>query len=119
MIGPFEKFTKVTTILPLTGRQYSDKVSENCVAFWKSVGIYTDAEAKAIEKFNEVLKDETFPPGNSILFTHSPLGALTVSITVLLSTLCFDDLFYVFLVSRELSNKVLKKDNFHPLPGYR
>ncbi|XP_034703680.1 chalcone--flavonone isomerase 2 [Vitis riparia] len=77
--GPFEKFTNVTTILPLTGRQYSDKVSENCVAFWKSVGIYTDAEAKAIEKFNEVLKDETFPPGNSILFTHSPLGALTMS----------------------------------------
>ncbi|KAJ9684090.1 hypothetical protein PVL29_016536 [Vitis rotundifolia] len=77
--GPFEKFTKVTMISPLTGRQYSDKVSENCVAIWKSVGIYTDAEAKAIEKFKEVFEDETFPPGNSVLFTHSPLGPLSIS----------------------------------------
>jgi len=77
--GPFEKFTRVTMILPLTGQQYSEKVSENCVAFWKSVGIYTDAEAKAIEKFTEVLKDETFPPGSSILFTQSPSGSLTIS----------------------------------------
>lgn len=82
-IGPFEKFTKVTMILPLTGQQYAAKVSENCVAFWKSVGLYTDAEAKAIETFNEVLKNETFPPGSSILFTHSPHGALTVSICCL------------------------------------
>jgi chalcone isomerase len=66
-------------ILPLTGHQYSEKVSENCVAFWKSVGIYTDAEAKAIEKFLEVFKDENFPPGSSILFTQSPNGSLTVS----------------------------------------
>ncbi|XP_059457658.1 chalcone--flavanone isomerase 1-like [Corylus avellana] len=66
-------------ILPLTGQQYSEKVSENCVAFWKSVGIYTDAEAKAIEKFIEVFKDETFPPGSSILFTQSPNGSLTIS----------------------------------------
>ncbi|GAV77263.1 Chalcone domain-containing protein [Cephalotus follicularis] len=77
--GPFEKFTQVTTILPLTGQQYSEKVSENCVAFWKSVGIYTDAEAKAIEKFIEVFKEETFPPGSSILFTQSPNGALTIA----------------------------------------
>merc|ERR1712183_474203 len=54
-------------------------VSENCVAFWKSVGIYTDAEAKAIEKFLEVFKDENFPPGSSILFTQSPNGSLTIS----------------------------------------
>nr|WKF18938.1 chalcone isomerase [Tetrastigma hemsleyanum] len=77
--GPFEKFTKVTTILPLTGRQYAEKVSENCVAFWKSIGIYSEAEAKAIEIFNEVLNAETFPPGTSILFTYSPQGALTIS----------------------------------------
>lgn len=70
---------QVTMILPLTGAQYSEKVSENCVAFWKSVGIYTDAEAKAIERFIEVFKDETFPPGSSILFTQFPNGSLTVS----------------------------------------
>ncbi|KAK6929272.1 Chalcone isomerase [Dillenia turbinata] len=76
--GPFEKFIRVTVILPLTGQQYSEKVTENCVAFWKSIGSYTDAEAKAVEKFTEVFKDETFPPGASILFTQSPLGSLTI-----------------------------------------
>lgn len=65
-------------ILPLTGAQYSEKVTENCVAFWKSVGTYTEAEAKAVEKFIEVFKEETFPPGASILFTQSPTGSLTV-----------------------------------------
>ncbi|KAH9703311.1 Chalcone--flavonone isomerase 1 [Citrus sinensis] len=76
--GPFEKFMKVTMILPLTGAQYSEKVAENCIAIWKFFGIYTDAEAKAIEKFTEVFKDEIFPPGSSILFTQSP-GSLTIS----------------------------------------
>ncbi|GLT88943.1 hypothetical protein SLE2022_069500 [Rubroshorea leprosula] len=76
--GLFEKFIRVTMILPLTGQQYSEKVTENCVAIWKSLGIYTDAEAKAIEKFIEVFKDETFPPGSSILFTVSPNGSLTI-----------------------------------------
>ncbi|KAM1819588.1 hypothetical protein ACFX15_001155 [Malus domestica] len=77
--GPFEKFIQVTTILPLTGQQYSEKVSENCIAFWKLVGIYTDAEGKAIETFLEVFKDQNFPPGASILFTQSPKGSLTIS----------------------------------------
>jgi chalcone isomerase len=78
---------QVTMILPLTGQQYSEKVSENCVAIWKSLGIYTDEEAKAIEKFVSVFKDETFPPGSSILFTVSPkgLGSLTVSNAKILS----------------------------------
>lgn len=66
-------------ILPLTGQQYSEKVAENCVAIWKSLGRYTDAESKAIEQFIKVFKDENFPPGASILFTISPLGSLTVS----------------------------------------
>ena len=66
-------------ILPLTGQQYSEKVTENCVAFWKSVGIYTEEEGKAVDKFCEVFKEENFPPGHSILFTQSPLGSLTVS----------------------------------------
>nr|AYK27185.1 chalcone isomerase [Juglans sigillata] len=77
--GPFEKFIRVTMTLPLTGHQYSEKVSENCVAYWKSVGIYTDAEAKAIKEFLKVFKDEKFPPGSSILFTQSPNGSLTIS----------------------------------------
>nr|AIT52345.1 chalcone-flavonone isomerase 1 [Daucus carota]AYN53488.1 putative chalcone-flavonone isomerase [Daucus carota subsp. sativus] len=76
--GPFDKFTRVTTILPLTGKQYSEKVAENCVAHWKAIGSYTDEEAKAIDKFLEVFKDEEFPPGSSILFTQLPAGSLTI-----------------------------------------
>ncbi|KAK1378125.1 Chalcone-flavonone isomerase family protein [Heracleum sosnowskyi] len=76
--GPFDKFTRVTTILPLTGKQYSEKVAENCVAHWKAIGSYTDEEAKAIDKFLEVFKDENFPPGSSILFTQSSAGSLTI-----------------------------------------
>lgn len=77
--GPFEKFTRVTMILPLTGRQYSEKVAENCTAFWKAAGVYTDAEHKAIEMFLDIFQNESFPPGASILFTQSPLGSLTIS----------------------------------------
>lgn len=77
--GDFEKFTQVTMILPLTGEQYSDKVTENCVKHWKATGVYTDAEGVAVEKFKEAFKPETFPPGASILFTHSPTGTLTVA----------------------------------------
>lgn len=65
-------------ILPLTGKQYSEKVAENCVAHWKAIGTYTDAENQAIEKFLNIFQNETFPPGASILFTQSPVGALTV-----------------------------------------
>ena len=76
--------------LPLTGQQYSEKVTENCVAIWKSLGIYTDSEAKAVERFLEVFKDETFPPGASILFALSPEGSLTVigAITILVTLTC-------------------------------
>ncbi|KAL2323879.1 hypothetical protein Fmac_022937 [Flemingia macrophylla] len=77
--GPFEKFIRVTMILPLTGQQYSEKVTENCVAIWKSLGIYTDAEAKAIDQFVAAFKDETFPPAASILFTVLPSGSLAIS----------------------------------------
>lgn len=66
-------------IQPLTGQQYSEKVAENCVAYWKSIGIYTDAEAEAVEKLLDTFKEETFPPGSSILFTQSPSGSLTVN----------------------------------------
>ncbi|RWR76860.1 chalcone--flavonone isomerase 2-like protein [Cinnamomum micranthum f. kanehirae] len=76
--GPFEKFMQVTMILPLTGQQYSEKVTENCVAYWKAVGLYTEAEAIAVEKFKQVFKEETFPPGSTIFFTLNPSGSLTI-----------------------------------------
>lgn len=79
--GPFEKFSRVTMILPLTGAQYAEKVTENCVKYWQSVGTYTDAEAVAVEKFREAFKDQSFPPGASILFTLSPNGSLTIALS--------------------------------------
>ncbi|KAL9992841.1 putative chalcone isomerase [Helianthus debilis subsp. tardiflorus] len=77
--GPFEKFARVTMILPLTGKQFSEKVAENCVAIWKSLGSYTEADAKTIDKFLEIFKNQNFPPGSSILFTFSLVGSLTIS----------------------------------------
>lgn len=77
--GPFEKLTQVTMILPLTGKQYSEKVSEMCVGVWKAHGTYTDADGATLDKFLEIFKDENFPPGSSILFTTSAVGSLTVS----------------------------------------
>nr|BAS69315.1 chalcone isomerase [Lilium speciosum] len=76
--GPFEKFTRVTMVLQLTGQQYSEKVMENCIALWKANGVYTEAEGVAAERFKEVFKAEIFPHGASILFTQSPSGSLTI-----------------------------------------
>ncbi|XP_071732410.1 chalcone--flavanone isomerase-like [Rutidosis leptorrhynchoides] len=77
--GPFEKVTQVTMILPLTGKQYSQKVSEMCVGVWKAHGTYTDADGATIDKFLEVFKDENFSPGSSIIFNTSAVGSLTIS----------------------------------------
>ena len=77
--GPFEKFAQVTTILPLTGKQYSEKVCEMCVGVWKAHGTYTDADGATLDKFLEVFKDKNFPPGSSIRFTISPVGSIAIS----------------------------------------
>lgn len=103
--GPFEKFAQITMILPLTGKQYSDKVSENCVAIWKTLGIYTDAEAEAIEKFQEAFKDETFPPGASILFSLSPLGSLMISFS---NDSSVPEVGNVVIENKQLSEAVLE-----------
>lgn len=78
LLGTFEKFIKVTMRVPLPGQLYSQTVTGTFVEIWKSLGIYTDSEAKAVEKFLEVFKDEKFPRGASILFALSPEGSLTV-----------------------------------------
>nr|AYE39533.1 chalcone isomerase [Dioscorea alata] len=76
--GPFEKLTQVTMILPLTGQQYSEKVAENCISSWKEAGVYTEAEAKAVEKFKEIFHHETFPHAASIIFSHSFSGSVSI-----------------------------------------
>ncbi|KAL8231917.1 hypothetical protein R6Q57_001695 [Mikania cordata] len=77
--GPFEKLITVTTIRSLTGKQFSEKVSEHCIGIWKAQGAYTDEDAKAVDKFIEAYKDQNFPPGSSIHHTISPAGSLTIS----------------------------------------
>lgn len=74
-------------VLPLTGIQYSEKVTEGCKAAWEAAGIYGKAEAEAIEDFKKAFKDQNFPPGSSILFTISPTG-LAVSKSSLIGWLC-------------------------------
>ncbi|MCL7029931.1 hypothetical protein MKW94_013767 [Papaver nudicaule] len=57
---------------------FMDIVTENCVEYLKAKDMYTDAEAKAVERFIEIFKNEMFPPASSILLTLSPTGSLTV-----------------------------------------
>lgn len=75
----------MTIINHLTGPEYSEKVAENSVAIMKSWGKYTDAEAKAVDKFLEAFKPEDFPPGDSVLFTQSPKGSIGVSVCAYMS----------------------------------
>ncbi|XP_027120236.1 chalcone--flavanone isomerase-like [Coffea arabica] len=77
--GPFEKFIRLTFLKPLTGEEFSKKVSEDCADYLKVIGSYTDAEDKAIEKFHDIFKNESFQPGDSILYSQSPLGSLRIS----------------------------------------
>ncbi|KAH0936154.1 hypothetical protein HID58_013271 [Brassica napus] len=75
--GTFEKLIKVMMRVPLPGQLYSQIITGTSVKIWKSLGIYTYSEAKAVERFLEVFKDEKFPRGASILFALSPEGSLT------------------------------------------
>ncbi|KAI7745429.1 hypothetical protein M8C21_021000 [Ambrosia artemisiifolia] len=77
--GPFEKLGQVTMIVPLTGKYFAEKVTENFVTIWKSFGTYTEVQAKTINKFLEAFENQNFPPGSSIFFTVSPVGSLTIS----------------------------------------
>ncbi|CAA7056981.1 unnamed protein product [Microthlaspi erraticum] len=77
--GAFEKFTRVTMKVKLSGTQYSEKVAEYCEEILKSSGRYTKSEAKAMEEFLVVFRDQDFPPGSSIFFAICPRGSLTVS----------------------------------------
>ncbi|XP_020235325.1 chalcone--flavonone isomerase 1A [Cajanus cajan] len=77
--GPFEKLIRGSKILPLSGREYSRKVMENCVAHMKSVGTYGEAEAAAIEKFAQAFQNVNFAAGASVFYRQSPHGILGLS----------------------------------------
>lgn len=70
--------------MPLAGKEYVSKVSENCVAYLKTVGTYSDEEEKAVAKFIEAFQDQHFPPGASVFYRQSPKGTLSVSKTYIM-----------------------------------
>ncbi|KAL3719060.1 hypothetical protein ACJRO7_004066 [Eucalyptus globulus] len=77
--GPFEKLMHVSFITQLTGPQYTDKITENCIALWNCNGGHEQEEAEAIDELIEVFKDQTFPPGSSIFFTQLTSGSYVIS----------------------------------------
>ena len=78
--GPFEKLIHVNVLVPLTGKYFCENTSGRMVQTWKDEGTYTDLDAKAVDKYNEVFKEETFMPGGgSILLTFLSDGLVTVS----------------------------------------
>ncbi|KAJ7971340.1 Chalcone--flavonone isomerase [Quillaja saponaria] len=79
--GPFERFIRVTFLKQLTGEQFTVNLSKTLVANWKSAGIYTELEGKAIEKFLAAFKDQIFLPGSFVMFTLSPNKPLTITLS--------------------------------------
>lgn len=78
--GPFEKLMYSFVLVPLTGKDLSEFMSQMLVQKWKSDGTYTDLDATTVDKFLEVFRDETLMPGGgSVLFTFLADGSVTVS----------------------------------------
>ncbi|PWA47193.1 chalcone isomerase [Artemisia annua] len=78
--GPFEKLTQISMLIPIPGKSFSETISQLWVEILKANGTYTDADVTNIVKFLNALKDESFAPGASILFTSSPAGSVTVNL---------------------------------------
>lgn len=72
--GPYEKLVRIVFILPLTGIEFCRKVSEMCRIACENAGLYSEAEAKAIEQLKDVFKDKNFLPGYCTLFSISSAG---------------------------------------------
>ncbi|XP_057852871.2 chalcone--flavanone isomerase-like [Cryptomeria japonica] len=70
----YQKFIRVSLTALLTGPQFSEKVSENCQAFWEAEGTYGEAKANALQEFKAAFKNQNLPPGSSILLISSPTG---------------------------------------------
>lgn len=77
--GPFEKLSHATALVPIDGKDFAKNSSGAFAGVLKAKGIYTDADSKTFDHYTEVFKDESFPPGSSILFTTLPAGSLMVS----------------------------------------
>ncbi|GKB25545.1 chalcone isomerase [Tanacetum coccineum] len=79
--GCFEKLVRVSMLVPLTGKNFSETTSQKMVMFWKKDGTYNDEDAATIDKYLEVFEHENLKPGgDSVLFTHLLDGSATLSI---------------------------------------
>lgn len=79
-------------MLPLSGKEYSEKLVEVFVPRLKAANVYTTAVTKAVEEFLQVFQNQHFGPGSSIFFTHSTDGSLIVrflNAEVIIFYLCF------------------------------
>nr|GEU92416.1 chalcone isomerase [Tanacetum cinerariifolium] len=75
--GPFEKLIHVNLLVPLTGKYFSETTSSKIVGMWKEDGTYTYLDAKTVDKYLEVFRDETsMPGGGSVLLTFLPDGSV-------------------------------------------
>lgn len=72
----------MTALAPLAGQRWADNQINYCQNLWKPLGVYTDSEAKALDKFLEIMKPVVFTPGNAAFLTLSPHGSFKASATV-------------------------------------
>nr|GEX41627.1 chalcone isomerase [Tanacetum cinerariifolium]GEX45793.1 chalcone isomerase [Tanacetum cinerariifolium] len=80
--GLFEKLIHVNPLVPLTGKFFSETTSSKMVEIWKEDGTYTDLDAKTVDKYLEVFRDETLMPGGgSVLLTFLPDGSVPLGIS--------------------------------------
>ncbi|KAG7539546.1 Chalcone isomerase superfamily, partial [Arabidopsis suecica] len=70
---------ELTESVPFFRQLVTEKVIEYCEEIMKASGKYTRSEAKAVDQFLMVFKDQDFPPGSSVLFAICPKGSLTIA----------------------------------------
>nr|GEV97611.1 chalcone isomerase [Tanacetum cinerariifolium] len=77
---PFEKLVRVTLLVPVTGKFYSELAAEKIVGLLKEKGTYNEEDAESIVKYLEVFKNENLKPGDVVLYTILTDGSATDNI---------------------------------------
>nr|GEW36895.1 chalcone isomerase [Tanacetum cinerariifolium] len=76
-MGPFEKLVRVTLLVPVTGKFYSELAAEKIVGLLKEKGTYNEEDAESIVKYLEVFKNENLKPGDVVLYKILTDGSAT------------------------------------------
>jgi Chalcone-flavanone isomerase len=77
--GPFDKLSRITLTAHLGGKEFTQKVIENCTVYLKKNCLYTQEEEKATKEFQKLFEPIDLPPGTTIFFTYCASGQLMVS----------------------------------------